>query len=159
MPIGRPINLTANVARKDITATATAGQTQFTVTGGYRVNQIGVYRNGVRLVNGTDFTATDGSTVVFTSGATLNDKMVFQIYDDFDLANIAAAPGDFTVGGDLGVSGLSTVANVYSTGIVTAGINTGFSDLFPVSVGDNVLVENISVGVGSTSKGYKYSEI
>ena len=60
MPIGRPLDLTANVATKVISATATASQTQFTVTGGYRINQLGVFRNGVRLVDGVDFTATDG---------------------------------------------------------------------------------------------------
>ena len=38
MPIGRPLDLTANVATKVISATATASQTQFTVTGGYRIN-------------------------------------------------------------------------------------------------------------------------
>ena len=46
--------------------------------------------------------------------------MVFQIYDDFNVADISAAPGNFTVGADLSVSGLSTVANLYSTGIITA---------------------------------------
>ena len=51
--------------------------------------------------------------------------------------------------------GINTI--VYSTsspGIVTAGINTGFSDIFPVAVGDKILVESTSVGIGSTAKGY-----
>ena len=51
MPIGRPIDLTANVATKRISAIATANQTDFTVTGGYRINHLGVYRNGIRLVD------------------------------------------------------------------------------------------------------------
>jgi len=41
-----------------------------------------------------------------------------------------------------------------SPGIVTAGISTGFSEDFPIAVGDKVLVENVSVGVGSTAKGF-----
>ena len=69
MPIGRPLDLTANVATKKITVMATAGQTSFTVNGGYRINEIAVYRNGVRLVNSKDFTAVDGSKVVLTSMA------------------------------------------------------------------------------------------
>ena len=49
MAIGRPVSLTSNVASKSVSATATAGQTLFTVSGGYRVNQIAVFRNGSRL--------------------------------------------------------------------------------------------------------------
>ena len=54
MAIGRKISLTPNVKSKKINVTATAGQTLFTVTGGYRVNNIGVYRNGVLLAVGSD---------------------------------------------------------------------------------------------------------
>jgi hypothetical protein len=39
MAIGNPITLTNNVASKIISVTATDGQTSFTVTGGYRINQ------------------------------------------------------------------------------------------------------------------------
>jgi len=42
------------------TFTAQAGQTSFTVTGGYDVGRITVYRNGLRLIAGTGFTATNG---------------------------------------------------------------------------------------------------
>ena len=50
MPIGRPITLSANVASKTVSITATDGQTLFQPSGGYRINQIAVYRNGTRLV-------------------------------------------------------------------------------------------------------------
>lgn len=40
---------------------------------------------------------------------------------------------------------------------VSVGLNTGFSDVFPLSVGDKVLIENVSVGVGSTGTGYNSS--
>ena len=52
MAIGRPIKLTPNVATKNISVACTEGQTEFTVTGGYRINDLAVYRNGVRLVDG-----------------------------------------------------------------------------------------------------------
>ena len=84
MPIGRPLDLTANVATKRISVVATANQTDFTVTGGYRINQLGVYRNGIRLVDGRDFIATDGSTVVLLSGATVDDVVEFQVFDSFN---------------------------------------------------------------------------
>ena len=41
-----------------------------------------------------------------------------------------------------------------STKNVTVGFNTGFSDQSPFAVGDKVLIENVSVGVGSTGSGY-----
>ena len=83
MPIGRPLDLTANVATKVISATATASQTQFTVTGGYRINQLGVFRNGVRLVDGVDFTATDGASVTLLTASSSGDVLEFQIHLQF----------------------------------------------------------------------------
>jgi hypothetical protein len=59
MAIGRPVSLTSNVASKTISVTATASQTLFTVTGGYRINQVAVFRNGVRLADGSDYTVAD----------------------------------------------------------------------------------------------------
>lgn len=52
--------------------TATAGQTTFTISGGYTVGYIHVYLNGVLLPAG-DYTASNGTTVVLSSGANLND--------------------------------------------------------------------------------------
>jgi len=59
MAIGNLPSLTGNVASKTISVTATASQTLFTVTGGYRINQLSVYRNGTRLVDSLDYTARD----------------------------------------------------------------------------------------------------
>ena len=88
MAIGRPVTLTGNVAAKMINVLATAGQTSFTVEGGYRINQIAVYRNGVRLAQSRDFTANDGSTVTLLSAATVNDVIEYQIIDDFIVAGL-----------------------------------------------------------------------
>ena len=87
MAIGRPITLTNNVASKSVTIVASADQTSFTPTGGYLINQISVYRNGVRLVDGRDFTARDGATVTLTSGCTVDDVVEFQIFEDFAVAD------------------------------------------------------------------------
>ena len=62
------------------TLTATASQTTFTPTSGYTVGYIDVYLNGVRLVNGTDYTASNGTTVVLASGAAENDVMEIVAY-------------------------------------------------------------------------------
>ena len=81
MAIGRKISLTPNVKSKKINVTATADQTLFTVTGGYRVNNISVYRNGVLLAVGSDFLANDGATVTLLSAATVGDIVQFEVFD------------------------------------------------------------------------------
>ena len=53
--------------------------------------------------------------------------------------------------------GINTISYNSTTKDVIVGFNTGFSDVFPFSVGDEVLIENTSVGVGSTAKGYNSS--
>ena len=78
MAIGRPISLTDNVASKRISVNTTAGQTAFTVPGGYRINAINVFRNGVRLSGSVDFTATDGVTVNLVDPAGNNDNVSFK---------------------------------------------------------------------------------
>jgi len=81
MAIGRPVSLTNNVASKTISVTATASQTLFTVTGGYRINQVAVFRNGVRLADGSDFTARDGATVTATPLLTVTFGITETIYE------------------------------------------------------------------------------
>ena len=129
MAIGRPISLTPNIASKTLSATATAGQTSFTVEGGYRVNELGVYRNGVRLAQGKDFTASDGLTVTLLSGATVSDILDFVIFDSFNIADAINTVGDQTLSGELtatsgfvvGISSAGTLINDDSgpTGITT----------------------------------------
>ncbi len=113
MAIGRPITLTDNVASKIISATATASQTAFTVTGGYRINALTVYRNGVCLVDGSDYTAIDGSIVTLTTGASASDTLEFHIFDDFRVSDaILNNSSNQTIDGDLTVTGTITGASV-----------------------------------------------
>ena len=65
--------------------TATSGQTTFSVT--YDVGFVDVYLNGVKLVAGTDFTATNGTSIVLSTGATLNDIVDIVAYGAFNIAN------------------------------------------------------------------------
>lgn len=123
MAIGRPVSLTSNVASKTISVTATENQTLFTVTGGYRINEIAVFRNGARLVDGQDFTARDGATVTLLQGANLNDTLEFQIFDTFRVAEaIKATEANQTINGNLTVTGTLTGATVTGAKI---GIHSG----------------------------------
>ena len=124
MAIGNPITLTNNVASKSISVTATADQTLFTVTGGYRINQLAVFRNGVRLADGADFTARDGSSVTLLSPANLSDTLEFQIFDDFRVADaINAFDASQTINGDLTVTGTLSGTGGVNIGIQSAGQN------------------------------------
>ena len=129
MAIGRPVSLTSNVASKTISVTATASQTLFTVTGGYRINQVAVFRNGVRLADGSDYTARDGATVTLLSAATPGDVLEFQIFDDFRVADaIQTASAEQTINGNLTVTGSITgVTSVTGAaiGIQSAGTLVG----------------------------------
>ena len=125
MAIGNPITLTNNVASKNISVTATADQTLFTVTGGYRVNQLTVFRNGVRLVGGSDFTANDGSSVTLLTAANLNDTIEFQVFDDFSVADAINSSGAQTLDGTLNVTGgfnigIQSGGTDVTTGVITA---------------------------------------
>ena len=126
MGIGRPVSLTGNIASKIVTASATAGQTSFTVTGGYNINQLAVFRNGVRLVNESDYTAIDGATVTLLSAASLNDTLEFQVFDTFQASDAIlksssaqTIDGSLTATGGLNIGIQSAGTNV-TTGVVTA---------------------------------------
>ena len=125
MALGRPIQLTGNVASKIIRVLATDNQTVFTVTGGYRINQIGVFRNGVRLSNNSDFVALDGVTVTLVNAAQLSDEVLFEIQDDFKVADaIVSAASTQTISSDLTVTGTVYGANI---GVSSGGVNVGLA--------------------------------
>ena len=67
------------------TYTATASQTIFNIT--YDVNFVDVYMNGVKLIDGTDFTATNGTSITLTTGADAGDLFDIIAYGAFNLVN------------------------------------------------------------------------
>ena len=163
MGIGNPITLTGNVASKSISVTATASQTLFTVTGGYRINQLAVFRNGARLVDGSDFTARDGSTATLLSAASEGDVLEFQIFDDFRVADaIVNAAATQTINGDVVVTGtLSGAAiGIQSAGAVIGAAKTlnfvGAGNTFTVT-GDTIDVSIAGGGGGGLGTAINYS--
>lgn len=156
MAIGNPITLTTNIASKTLSAIATASQTSFNVTGGYRINQIAVYRNGVKLVSGRDFTALDGATVTLLSPATLSDIIEFHIFDDFQVSDaIQSAAAEQTLSGNLTITGDITGTGAASTefraavGISSAGvvIGAGITQLNFVGAGNTFKVTQNTMDV------------
>ena len=166
MAIGRPITLTSNVASKTLSITATSGQTLFQPAGGYRINQIAVFRNGTRLVDGQDFTARDGASVTLLSGAVLNDILEFQIFDSFNVANaIDTNSSTQTIDGSLIVRGGVTGSQI---GIQSGGtaIGTGRTVNFigsgntVIDKGDGTIDVSISGsgGGGGIGTGINYED-
>ena len=123
MPLGNPIRK-QNESRM-VSVLATEGQTVFTVQGGYIINHISVFRNGVRLSPAEDFTAGDGSTVTLNNAANIDDRIDFHIFDRFTVQNaIIGAASTQTINGDLVLNGKLfgqlDVPSINLTGIVTA---------------------------------------
>ena len=76
---------------------ATANQTTFTgadangETLSYDAGFIDVYKNGIRMVNGTDVTVTSGNSIVFASGCDANDIIEAVAFGTFSVASLNAS--------------------------------------------------------------------
>jgi hypothetical protein len=114
------ISLPSN-SRNVSTFTATAGQTTFTISGGYTPNLVDVYVNGARL-SASDYVATNGTTVVLNVGVVVND-----IVDvvNYIASSVASITGTGTSGYHAKWTGSSVLANslIYDNGS-SVGIGT-----------------------------------
>lgn len=104
--------------------TATAGQTTFTGSDGtntlaYTTGNLFVTLNGLTLENGTDYTATNGTSVVLTDAATVSDELNIYAFGTFNAANVTAANGDFSVGDDLTLGSDGAIINMGADNDVT----------------------------------------
>jgi len=68
------------------TYTATSGQTVFTAN--YDVGYIDVFLNGIKLLVGTDFVATSGSSITLSSGATSGDIVEILAHSTYNNVNL-----------------------------------------------------------------------
>lgn len=67
--------------------------TTYTVSGGYSIGYIDVYLNGVKVLEGTDYTATDGTQVVFTEATAQDDVIEFVSYVPGNMQHPGATGG------------------------------------------------------------------
>jgi hypothetical protein len=150
MSIGNPISLTSQVASKTISIIATASQTAFTVTGGYRINQLAVFRNGIRLVDSRDYEARDGATVTLLSAASEGDAIEFQVFDAFQVADTINPYSTYqTIDGNLNITGIVTAATFSITDLDVRNI-TGVAATFTgqVTYEDVTNVDSIGIRAG-----------
>ena len=146
--------------------TATANQTTFTGSadsGGtlsYSTSNLIVTLNGVVMENGADYTANNGTSIVLSSGAAVNDELnviAFKSFETSDMvsassggtfnANVSFGDNNITNVGDIS---LDTISSDAGTSIgVTLGTDAG--DDFNVGSG-KLLVEGdtglVSIGTG-----------
>ena len=103
------------------TFTATASQTTFTVA--YSVGYVDVYLNGVKLTV-TDYTATNGSSVVLGVAAALNDIVETIAWSAWSATNTAIGAGTGTSlalnGATLGANALAVTGTAAISGAATA---------------------------------------
>ena len=107
--------------------TATASQTTFTGaddntnTLAYDAGFLDVYLNGIKLVNGSDFTASSGTSIVLATGASASDILEVIAYGTFQLANFSITDAN-DVPNSLGTAGQALRVNSGATGLEFATI-------------------------------------
>ena len=117
--LGIPASGVTTTAYRTLTEfTATASQTTFTPPS-YTVGFIAVYQNGVML-GSTDYTATNGTTVVLAVGALVNDLVTTESFYVSSVLNALPVTGG-TISGNLVVTGTASITGVTT---LTGGLNT-----------------------------------
>ena len=153
--IGRnPGDSSVTIARQ--TNEPTGVQTTFNFLSQYTPGLLDVYVNGSRLIDISDYSATDGNTISLVSPVDSGDVVEFVAYKAFNVTTIDSAPGNLTVGTNLTVGGYISAGGtitgtaLYGSGVNLTGIVTG------ITAGDNISVSgstgNVTItGLANTS--------
>ena len=133
--IGRaPSDSSVQVARQTFTASGIT--TDFTFSSGYTPGYFDIYINGVKMIEGSDYTSSDGSTFsILNGGASDGDVLEAVAYKAFNAATVTNA-SDLTVSGNLTVNGSATFAG--------AGTSVSFATTAFNLSGIATLAENLS---------------
>jgi hypothetical protein len=131
---------------------ATGSQTTFTgsdangATLSYTANNINVFLNGVRL-DASDYTATNGTSVVLGAGATVSDELVVTAYKSFTSADMvsASAGGTFNNNVSFGDNNITNVGSIALDSIVADGSSITIST-------DTTLAAGVDFETSTTGK-------
>ena len=162
------------------TFTATSNQTSFP-TSGYTPEFLDVFMNGVHLLNGTDYTASNGSDVVLAVGATTGDIIEVVAYSTFTMTDqtftgtttmgaTLRAPATFTIdpavhgansgtvviAGDLTVNGTTTTINSTTISSADKNITLGAGGTASANDGAGITIDGASASLTYVHSGTKF---
>jgi hypothetical protein len=133
-------SMDANTVRGSVAATN--GQTVFSISGGYTIGNLDVFLNGMKLVSGTDYTATNGTSITLTSAASSGDILEYNAYGLVVASNGLQKTGD-TMTGNL------TIGSGYDIIFDDTIIDNNALD---ISVADGRLTLESGVAVSTTNQ-------
>ena len=141
--IGRaPSDSAVTVARQTFTPTGVT--TDFTFAAGYVPGYFDIFINGVKQIEASDYTSTNGSTFSILAGGAQNGDVIEAVaYKAFNAAAVSSA-ADFTVSGNLTVNGTSTLGAGTSVAFATTAFNLANTP--------NIAVNNVT-GTAATFTG------
>lgn len=138
---------TANLTLVNYREVSATAKTTFTIAGGYQTGAVFVYLNGV-LLDTSEYTASNGTTVVLASACAINDELRCVSFSNFSVAdtlarsnNLSDLPSASAALTSLGFTALAkTLAAVldaasYRAAIGALGVGgVSFGDLLPAAV-------------------------
>ena len=103
----------------------------------YTVGKVHVYHNGVRLVDGTDFTATNSTSIALTVAAVSGDQVVVVSYASFQLSEHYTKAETDTL-----IAGADSTPSIDDNGNATA---------ITIDSSENVMLGTTNSNIGSSS--------
>ena len=121
----------------------------------YTPTKVHVFHNGVRLVDGTDYTATTGTSITLTNAAENGDDVVVISYASFQTSDTVSAANGGTFAGNVTMSGDLKVDEIYNqSGDNDSGLDLSTNDVVAVKTGNTERMRITSdgdVGIGTSS--------
>ena len=126
--IGAKASIVANGAERKQTYAITKTTTSLTGLA-YTPSKVHVYHNGIRLVDGTDYTATNGTSITLTTAAEDGDEVVVISYATFQTSDTVSAANGGTFAGNVEHTGTLTASGDLNAGTIkdTTGTNTAMN--------------------------------
>ena len=147
--LGIPVTgVTTTAYRTKTEFTATAGQTTFTPPS-YTVGYIDVFRNGV-LLGSADYTASNGTTVVLTTGATSGDLITTESFYVSSVLN--AIPN---TAGSVGTANIASgaIGSTQLGNLTTLPVSGGYTATLPSATGTVMVSGNMPAFSAYASSG------
>lgn len=150
--IGRaPGDSSVTIARQTNTLTST--QSTFVFNSGYDVGYLDVYINGTKLINATDYQATDGQNVTLTVAGSSGDVIEFVAYKAFNLSTVIAEATDLNVTGSFTIDNSAVVESLTAGANISLSGSNGDVTITGLAATDRIVAESLVVSGVSTFQG------